>query len=799
MQISSLASSVRTANLGAVSSFTMEGNEFAFRVLSDGLYQNKIGSMVRETCCNGTDSHAEAGKSDTPISIHLPDAEEPYYSIQDFGVGLDDRGVRDTFATYFKSTKRTNNNAVGAFGLGSKTPFAYTDAFTITAIKDGKSRMYSAYLNEDGVPAISNMGGEEEEVYAVLNDDGEVIGEMLDQWTPTDLGNGVTITVPVTSTSDFTRFRNEVTNQLAFFPVKPTILNWQHPIAWMDWESSASSYLTLDNIMVGKADYNSTFRGLWVVQGPVGYKADVTLLAQHLSPDNNEFLSIIGDCALLRFSLGEIEVTPSREGLSYSKKTIAAIETLLDDGRKRLRSQMQAQVDALGDTWQTACRLNSNDTLRRLAHLSGVRLVSEGYYNSGSFYMLDLERIGNFQQMADADEASGGKLVNGLLSLNHDATWDQSEPADEEEEEEQEVTPEKEVLSELLNVQFLQYTRQRRSPRSSIRKWMPNAVAKQVKASTDFTVLVRDTADKPVVRLREYFEHYNVNRDAVYVLQTRTGTPINEDDLEAIAARIGVSWTFKRMSEVPLPARAASIGRTGYKMPTGYNYNAGDNRGNTSDWEREYDNLKLLDGAYYFIVERSRTNATYEDQLTINMADAGLLDKPVMAIRQRDADKLAGNSDWVPVSVKTAEILDGVRKNTTLHNAFRVNAIYCTAINAVNADLAASLQRACDNGDIIAASPLHRAFRISSVIARAKTRYKRHGFNHITQAALNMVGVKSDNTLQDKVHQYAKAQSETIRNAYPLLPFLTATKESGWDSPETKIQHIVDYVNSITA
>lgn len=801
MEIASLASSVRTANLGAVSSFTMEGNEFAFRVLSDGLYQNKIGSMVRETCCNGHDSHAEAGKSDTPIVIHLPDMEEPFFSIRDFGIGLDDHGVRSTFATYFKSTKRNSNKSVGAFGLGSKTPFAYTDAFTITAVKDGKSRMYSSYLNEIGVPAISNMGGEEEALYDVLDDDGEVIGQMLDQWTATDLGNGVTITVPVIASADFNRFRTEVRNQLAFFPVKPTILNAQNPIEWMDWEGSASSYLNLDNIMVGKADYNSTFRGLWVLQGPVGYKADTSLLKQHLSQENNEFLDIIADCAILKFSLGEIEVTPSREGLSYSKKTVAAIEAMLDNGRQRLRSQLQIQVDALGDTWQTACGLNNNDILRRLANLCGIVLDAPGYYRSGNVYMLDLERIGNFQQMADADAASGGTLVNGLLALNHDATWDQSEFNDDadEEEEEEEDAPETSKLSELLNVQFMQYTRQRPRPRSRTRKWLPNVVAKQVKATHDFTVLVRDTAEKPVVRLREYFEHYNVNQEAVYVLQTRNGAVVSEEDLAAIAARIGGSWTFKRMSNVPLPSRSVSTGRTGYKMPTGYNYNAGDNRGNTSEWEREYDKLKLLDGAYYFIVERSVTNAYHNDQILLRMADAGLLDKPIMAIRQRDADKLAGNPDWIPVQTKTMEILDSVRENKTLHNAYRFNTFRTGTMNAVNADLAEALQVACNTGAIVATSPLHRAFRLPEVMARLQKRYQRHGFNHISQYALTLVGVDtSDDSMQERINKYAAAQAETIRNAYPLLPFLTATKESGWDAPNTKIQHVVDYVNSIT-
>ena len=314
MELASLASNVSLANVGQTTAFTMEANQFSFRVLSDGLYQNKPGSMIRETACNALDSHIQSGKGDVPIRIHLPDAFEPYYSVQDFGLGLDDNGVRSTFATYFKSTKREDNTATGAFGLGSKTPFAYTDAFTITAIKDGKKRQYAAFINEDGLPAITNMGGECEGVY--LNDDGVSI---TDQWTPTDEGNGVTIMVPVTTSNDFYRFRTETQNQLAFFPVKPEIINCDS-IKWMDWQTGGE-YMDLGNVFIGDR-YNRAFSGLWIVQGPVGYKADVALLKQHVSHDNREFIDIIGECGLLKFELGQIEVTPSREGVQYSKRTI---------------------------------------------------------------------------------------------------------------------------------------------------------------------------------------------------------------------------------------------------------------------------------------------------------------------------------------------------------------------------------------------------------------------------------------------------------------------------------------------
>lgn len=68
--------------------FSIAMNAKAFRVLSSGLYKDKIGSIVREISFNAKDAHVDAGKPDVEFYVHLPDDFEPYFAVRDYGKGL---------------------------------------------------------------------------------------------------------------------------------------------------------------------------------------------------------------------------------------------------------------------------------------------------------------------------------------------------------------------------------------------------------------------------------------------------------------------------------------------------------------------------------------------------------------------------------------------------------------------------------------------------------------------------------------------------------------------------------------
>lgn len=115
---------------GNISSFKMKRSAKAFSILSSGIYANKIRAIIRELSCNAYDSHVEAGKKDVPFEVHLPTHFEPYFYVRDYGTGLTHQQVFDVYTTYFESTKTDSNDYIGALGLGSKSPFSYTENFT---------------------------------------------------------------------------------------------------------------------------------------------------------------------------------------------------------------------------------------------------------------------------------------------------------------------------------------------------------------------------------------------------------------------------------------------------------------------------------------------------------------------------------------------------------------------------------------------------------------------------------------------------------------------------------------------
>lgn len=148
------------SNVGQVGEFRIRNSAKAFNILSSGLYANKIRAIIRELSCNAVDSHVAAGNTDTSFDVHLPSSFEPWFSIRDYGTGLDREQVTNIYTTYFESTKTNSNDFIGALGLGSKSPFSYTDNFTIVAIKDGNKGVYTAFLNDEGVPSIALMNEE---------------------------------------------------------------------------------------------------------------------------------------------------------------------------------------------------------------------------------------------------------------------------------------------------------------------------------------------------------------------------------------------------------------------------------------------------------------------------------------------------------------------------------------------------------------------------------------------------------------------------------------------------------------
>jgi hypothetical protein len=307
------------SNVAEIGEFRIRNSAKAFSILSSGLYANKIRAIVRELSCNATDSHVAAGRANTPFDVHLPNTLEPHFSIRDYGTGLSHEQVTSIYTTYFESTKTDSNAFIGALGLGSKSPFSYTDNFTVTAIKDGRKGIYSAFINGEGVPSIALMMQED-----------------------TDEPTGVGVKFSVNERHDFDKFRQEARVVYKHFALRPVVLG-SADFQFVDYE-----YESKDVIPGVHAVKDG--RGSYAVMGNIAYPIEVPAADQSIGDLRN----LLGCGLEMHFGIGELDFQASREGLSYIPSTIASIKAKLEQINAALAVVIAKEADAIENLWDRA-------------------------------------------------------------------------------------------------------------------------------------------------------------------------------------------------------------------------------------------------------------------------------------------------------------------------------------------------------------------------------------------------------------------------------------------------------------
>ncbi len=130
-------------------------NELMFIDLAlSKMYSNPIKSIVREIISNAVDSHT---RSNTDKKIHVlhPTRIRPEFVVQDFGIGMSEEELRTVYCVLGESTKNNTNSQIGGFGLGAKSPFAYSDAFSLVSRKDGVEISCIVYRDENNCPQLN--------------------------------------------------------------------------------------------------------------------------------------------------------------------------------------------------------------------------------------------------------------------------------------------------------------------------------------------------------------------------------------------------------------------------------------------------------------------------------------------------------------------------------------------------------------------------------------------------------------------------------------------------------------------
>jgi hypothetical protein len=338
MKLTDTVNSGSVAPTSDANTYSIAATGKAFRVLSDGLYSRKIAAVIRELSCNAMDSHVAAGKPDVPFEVHLPTYAEQYFSVTDFGTGIKDSDIYSIYTRYFASTKTDSNDYTGQLGLGSKSPFSIVNEFTVESTVDGVYNKYKMVFNENDKPRVESLAT------GVANK------------------SGVTVSMKVDS-KDFERFKNDAQEILCWFAVTPII---------------TGNVVTIENNVAAMPDDGFMLRNdvdIYSNAKPIALMGNVAYPIHSDSFDNltSDELVITTLPVIIKFDIGDLEVSASRESLGYDARTMKNIKAKLSVGVKKIVDDHLAQMASKQTEW-AACNtyaiwFDSSNIARRILPL----------------------------------------------------------------------------------------------------------------------------------------------------------------------------------------------------------------------------------------------------------------------------------------------------------------------------------------------------------------------------------------------------------------------------------------------
>jgi hypothetical protein len=305
--------------------FTMQTTAVSLRLTIEGMYSDKVLAVIRELISNAVDAHADAGRSDVPIKVHLPTELEPHFSVRDYGTSMTDEKIWEVYTEVFNSDKSASNELTGAFGLGSKSPFAIGDSFVATAYLDGEARVYVASFDDEGYPVLHHLST-----------------------TPTDEPDGfeVSLTPAESLRHQFLPKLRSFVRGLDVAPVTNVELNTPEPVlSGNGWKVFETDRYTTD---------------VKVRQGAVVYPTGI--YNRYFNSDHELVVDV---------PIGSVEVATSREAVVLDDDSTLLIRTLVDHAQQAVIDQIAATIEAAPTYFEANAAYNRlsgvlNDTPRVL-------------------------------------------------------------------------------------------------------------------------------------------------------------------------------------------------------------------------------------------------------------------------------------------------------------------------------------------------------------------------------------------------------------------------------------------------
>lgn len=335
---------------GETVAFTVAANSDMIRRMIKDIYSDGAKTVSRELIANALDAHAMSGKSNTQIVVHLPTMLDPTFRVRDFGGGMTHDFIMRLYTSLGHSEKTGTNDATGMFGIGSKSPLAISDTFTVRAFdppgfngdvphmvrgtdmnETGRVRLYTVYFNDAGAPVLSHT-------FDVAPREGDEIER-----------GGVLIEVPI-ATEWYGAFMNGIATQQFIWFDKDITFDGSIDVVKEKFYRSickASDGFYFADDVNGDASWNVQIR-----QGAALYPLDESaIMRSSLDVSNMQFLRSLcktGRNLMFDVPIGTIAVTPAREAMKYSSQGYDALARIITERLDGFRERLKL---AIGDAY----------------------------------------------------------------------------------------------------------------------------------------------------------------------------------------------------------------------------------------------------------------------------------------------------------------------------------------------------------------------------------------------------------------------------------------------------------------
>jgi hypothetical protein len=327
--------------------FAIGNPRLVIRLLRSKMYSNPIKVITQELMSNARDAHREIGKHATPIEVHLPTVVSPTWWVKDYGPGMCPKRIRETYIMYGNSTKRNDDTQTGGFGIGAKSPWAYTDTFTVSTVSgDGYKRIYTCYIDE--------------------NDDGK-LALMSEEATNEPTGTTISLSVKNADMGSFNQYTIAATK---YWSTRPVIHgNHNYPdivksLSGKDWYlyNNGNNYNTHMIVLVDEIPYPIDSN---VLKARKGWKRDNTK-------------TLLESDIVVSFNTSEISVAATREALDLNEKTINGVITKLEQIYDEVSKQAEDEIKQAGDFLEAlniSSKLKAATYIDLDTHWNGLPLI----------------------------------------------------------------------------------------------------------------------------------------------------------------------------------------------------------------------------------------------------------------------------------------------------------------------------------------------------------------------------------------------------------------------------------------